>query len=143
MTSQLYKSNGIYTSYTSTTGRDCRTMEPGTQCFCQHVYKDHKTDFEFIPKERPIRLPCRAPGCKCASYYYVPAKCCSAIKCHCKHAPEEHEEFGNFVCKRAECNKCTGFTSSLLCGCGVPICEHRMTVETGDERENRRKARKH
>jgi hypothetical protein len=42
----------------------------------------------------------------------------------------------------AECNKCTGFTSSLLCGCGVPISEHKMTVETGDEREIRRKAHK-
>lgn len=139
MTSQLYKSNGIYTSYTSTTGRDCRTMEPETLCFCQHGYKNHKVNFEEVPKERPIKLPCRVSGCKCASFHFVPPlNCCSPIRCHCKHTPDEHSEFGKYICKRAGCTSCTGFSSSFICGCGVPVNNHKMTIETGDERETRR-----
>jgi len=35
------------------------------------------------------------------------------------------------------CTKCTGFTSSFTCGCGAPVKQHTMIVETGDEREAR------
>ena len=35
------------------------------------------------------------------------------------------------------CTKCTGFNSSFTCGCGVGHREHRMVVETAEEREAR------
>lgn len=35
------------------------------------------------------------------------------------------------------CTKCAGFKSSFTCGCGAPVKEHTMIVETGEEREAR------
>ncbi|XP_045175379.1 protein FAM221A-like isoform X1 [Mercenaria mercenaria] len=129
--------NRLYTSHTGPTGMDCKLVGPETPCFCKHRYKQHKTDFEEIPKERPIKLPCRASKCKCVSYHYVPLNGSQPIRCHCKHTADEHAEFGKFVCKKAGCTKCTGFKSSFTCGCGAPVSQHKMIVETAEERETR------
>ncbi|XP_045175385.2 protein FAM221A-like [Mercenaria mercenaria] len=129
--------NRLYTSQTSPKGVDCKTIFPDTPCFCTHRYKQHKPGFGVIPKERPIKLPCRAPNCKCESYHYVPLCCTSPIRCHCKHTADEHAEYGNLVCKKAGCTKCTGFKSSYTCGCGAPVSQHTMTVETAEERSAR------
>jgi hypothetical protein len=42
-----------------------------------------------------------------------------------------------FLFLSAGCTKCTGFTSSFTCGCGAPVSQHKMIVETGEEREAR------
>lgn len=129
--------NRLYTSHTGPTGMDCKLVGPETPCFCKHRYKQHKTDFDEIPKDRPIKLPCRVAKCKCASYNYVPLNGSQPIRCHCKHTSDEHEEFGKFICKKAGCTKCTGFKSSFTCGCGAPVNQHKMIVETAEEREAR------
>lgn len=129
--------NRLFTAYTSSSGMDCKLIGPETVCFCSHRYKQHQTDFETIPKERPILLPCRAPGCMCASYHYVPMNGGQPIRCSCKHFADEHSEKAPYHCKKGGCTKCTGFTSSFSCACGATHREHRMIVETADEREAR------
>ncbi|KAL3843152.1 hypothetical protein ACJMK2_021103 [Sinanodonta woodiana] len=129
--------NRLYTCLVSPTGMDCKLVGPETPCFCKHRYKQHKTDFENIPEERPIKLPCRAAKCKCASYHFVPLNGSQPIRCKCKHTSEEHNEADPFVCKKAGCTKCTGFISPFTCGCGEAISKHTMIVETADEREAR------
>ncbi|KAK7098130.1 protein FAM221A-like [Littorina saxatilis] len=129
--------NRIYTSYTSPSGMDCKMVGPETNCFCQHRYKQHQTDFKEIPAERPIMLPCKVSGCRCVSYHYVPLNGGQPIRCTCKHMADEHNEKAPYVCKKGGCTKCTGFTSSFTCGCGAGHKEHRMMIETGEEREAR------
>lgn len=129
--------NRLYTSFSGPTGMDCKLVGPETLCFCRHRYKQHKTDFDVIPTERPIKLPCRASKCKCATYRYVPLNGSQPIRCHCKHTSDEHHDHGKFVCKKAGCTKCTGFKSSFTCGCGSSVADHTTLVETADEREAR------
>ncbi|CAL1547803.1 unnamed protein product [Lymnaea stagnalis] len=129
--------NRLYTCYTSPSGMDCKLIGPETPCFCTHRYKQHKTDFEEIPKERPIHLPCRVSGCPCASYHYVPTNGSQCIRCVCKHLADEHNPKAPFVCRRGGCTKCTGFKSSFTCSCGSTHNDHRMIVETAQEREAR------
>ncbi|XP_071099359.1 protein FAM221A-like [Haliotis cracherodii] len=129
--------NRLFTSWSSPTGMDCKMIGPETLCFCKHRYKQHQTDFEDIPTERPIPLPCRGKGCKCISYHYVPLNGGQPVRCTCKHTADEHSEKGPFVCKKGGCTKCTGFKSPFTCGCGSPVHQHTMIVETGDEREGR------
>ncbi|WAQ94380.1 F221A-like protein [Mya arenaria] len=99
--------NRLFTAWTSSTGMDCNLIGPQHNCFCEHRYHQHKTDFEKIPTERPILLPCKVKGCGCRSYHFVP--------------------------KVGSC-KCGGFTSSYTCGCGQPYFAHSMVVETREER---------
>lgn len=129
--------NRLYTSWVSPTGMDCKLIGPETLCFCQHRYKQHKTDFKEIPTERPILLPCRVDKCGCSSYHYVPFNGSQPIRCHCKHPADEHSEVAPFKCKRSSCGKCFGFCSSFTCGCGQTVHDHHMVVETAKEREDR------
>ncbi|XP_069133580.1 protein FAM221A-like isoform X1 [Argopecten irradians] len=131
--------NRLYTSWSSPTGMDCKLIGPETPCFCKHRYKQHKTDFDVIPTGRPILLPCRQKGCKCATYHYIPMNGSQPIRCStCKHTADEHsEEQPRLVCKRRGCSKCTGFTSSFSCACGAVLKLHTMIVETAEEREAR------
>uniref|UniRef100_A0A8C2VDN9 Protein FAM221A n=2 Tax=Chinchilla lanigera TaxID=34839 RepID=A0A8C2VDN9_CHILA len=62
---------------------DCKLVGPETLCFCTHRYKQHKTDFETIPQQRPIALPCRVSGCPCRAYHYVPLNGTQPIRCRC------------------------------------------------------------
>ncbi|XP_076471463.1 protein FAM221A-like [Babylonia areolata] len=133
----LRMKNRLYTSYTSPTGMDCKQVGPETPCFCQHRYKQHQTDFEVIPPERPVNLPCRVKGCRCVAYHYVPLNGTQPIRCTCKHMADEHSEVKPFVCRKAGCTKCTGFNSCFTCGCGVGHRDHIMIIETAEEREAR------
>lgn len=129
--------NRLFTSYSAPTGMDCKMIGPETPCFCTHRYKQHKTDFEVIPTERPIKLPCRQQGCKCKSYHYAPLNGSQPIRCTCKHTSDEHSAAEPYRCEKRGCIKCTGFTSSFTCGCGASYKQHKMIVETADEREAR------
>ncbi|KAL5007735.1 hypothetical protein ScPMuIL_016541 [Solemya velum] len=129
--------NRLYVSWCGPTEMDCKLVGPETLCFCKHRFKQHKTDFDEIPKARPILLPCRSGGCKCASYQYVPLNGSQPIRCSCKHTSDDHKEYKPFVCKKSGCTKCTGFSSPFTCGCGSPVRQHNMVVETADEREKR------
>merc|ERR1711894_603698 len=80
--------NRLFTSWSNSAGMDCKLVGPETPCFCQHRYKQHKTDFETIPDERPIMIPCRAKGCKCVSYHYIPLMSGRPIRCTCKHTAD-------------------------------------------------------
>ncbi|XP_030057722.1 protein FAM221A isoform X1 [Microcaecilia unicolor] len=124
--------NRLYVSWRSPTDIDCKLVGPETPCFCIHRYKQHKTDFKEIPKERPIYLPCRVSNCQCKSYHYVPKNGSQPIRCRCKHFSDEHSEAPGYPCKK--CSKCSGFHSSFTCGCGQPTYAHETIVETKEER---------
>ncbi|XP_001198541.2 protein FAM221A [Strongylocentrotus purpuratus] len=128
--------NRLFVSWTSPTGMDCKMIGPETKCFCQHRYKQHKTDFEKIPTERPIMLPCRVKGCKCVSYNYVPQNGSQPIRCRCKHYSDDHTEDQHHGCRKSGC-QCVAFKSSYTCSCSQPTYAHETIVETKDERKAR------
>ena len=129
--------NRLFTSWTNSAGMDCKLIGPETPCFCQHRYKQHRTDFAVIPNDRPILLPCEVKGCRCTSYHYVPLAGSGPIRCNCKHQADEHSEVRPYQCKRGVCQKCSGFKSSYICACGEAYSQHHMIVETKAEREAR------
>ncbi|KAG9330936.1 hypothetical protein JZ751_021607, partial [Albula glossodonta] len=98
-------------------------------------YKQHKTEFEEIPSERPISLPCKVRGCRCASYLYVHLSGSQPVRCRCKHPAQDHSEAPGHLCRK--CSTCTGFHSPYTCGCGQPSHAHRTLVETREERQAR------
>ncbi|XP_035304333.1 protein FAM221A isoform X4 [Cricetulus griseus] len=95
-------------------------------------YKQHKTDFEKIPQQRPIALPCRVPSCQCKAYRYVPLNGTQPVRCRCKHFADQHSAAPGFTCNA--CSKCSGFHSCFTCGCSQPACAHDTVVETWQER---------
>ncbi|XP_057883968.1 protein FAM221A isoform X3 [Melospiza georgiana] len=111
---------------------DCKLVGPETLCFCTHRYKQHKTDYEELPKERPISVPCRVKGCPCQSYRFVPLNGSQPVRCRCKHLAEQHSAAPGFPCNA--CSKCSGFHSSFTCACGQPAFAHETVVETKEER---------
>eukprot|EP00071_Canis_lupus_P023513 XP_013974689.1 protein FAM221A isoform X3 [Canis lupus familiaris] len=90
--------NRLFVSWRSPTGMDCKLVGPETLCFCTHRYKQHKTDFETIPQQRPISLPCRVTGCPCRTYLYVPLNGTQPIRCRCKHFADQHSPAAGFIC---------------------------------------------
>uniref|UniRef100_A0A674IG95 Protein FAM221A n=1 Tax=Terrapene triunguis TaxID=2587831 RepID=A0A674IG95_9SAUR len=124
--------NRLYVSWRSPTGMDCKLVGPETPCFCTHRYKQHKTDYEEIPKDRPICVPCRVNRCQCKSYHYVPLNGTQPIRCRCKHFADQHSAAPGFSCN--SCSKCSGFHSCFTCGCGQPTYAHETVVETKQER---------
>ncbi|XP_061520958.1 protein FAM221A [Phycodurus eques] len=126
--------NRLYVSFGVPGGIDCKLVGPETPCFCAHRYKLHKTDFEIIPSERPLLLPCRMKECLCSTYEYLPHIGTIPIRCQCKHLPEHHNETDGHLCKTCDCS---GFRSPYTCGCGQPSFNHQTLVETKSEREAR------
>ncbi|XP_042744587.1 protein FAM221A isoform X2 [Lagopus leucura] len=124
--------NRLYVSWRSPTGMDCKLVGPETLCFCTHRYKQHKTDYEVIPKDRPICVPCRVSHCPCQSYHYVPLNGTQPIRCRCKHFADQHSAAPGFSCN--SCSTCSGFHSCFTCGCGQPTYAHETVVETKQER---------
>ncbi|XP_044306727.1 protein FAM221A isoform X1 [Varanus komodoensis] len=124
--------NRLYVSWRSPTGMDCKLVGPETPCFCTHRYKQHKTDFEVIPKERPIPVPCKVSQCPCKCYNFVPLNGTQPIRCRCKHFADQHSAGPGFPCNT--CSKCSGFHSCFTCGCGQPAYAHETVVETKEER---------
>ncbi|XP_038964058.1 protein FAM221A isoform X4 [Rattus norvegicus] len=90
--------NRLFVSWRSPTGMDCKLVGPETLCFCTHRYKQHKTDFETVPQQRPIDLPCRVTGCQCKAYHYVPLNGTQPIRCRCKHFADQHSPALGFTC---------------------------------------------
>ncbi|XP_020609192.1 protein FAM221A-like isoform X2 [Orbicella faveolata] len=127
--------NRLFVSWTAPNGMDCKMIGPETMCFCNHRYKQHKTDYETIPETRPIPVPCRVSGCKCKSYHYVPKNSTQPIRCQCKHFADEHSEVVPYKCSKG-C-ACKKFISSYTCGCGQPTYAHKTIIETKEERTAR------
>ncbi|XP_046875664.1 protein FAM221A [Hypomesus transpacificus] len=127
--------NRLYVSFGVPWGKDCKLIGPETACFCKHGYKQHQTDFEVVPSERPLALQCLVPGCPCASYEYVPLNGSQPIRCRCKHSAHDHNAASKHLCRK--CTSCTGFRSPFTCGCGEPSSDHQTQVETREEREAR------
>ena len=92
-------------------------------------YKQHKTDYETLPQTRPVPVPCRASGCKCKSYHYVPKNGTQPIRCQCKHFADEHLEVVPYKCTKG-CT-CKAFRSSYTCGCGEPTYSHKVHAPKG------------
>ncbi|XP_019507575.1 PREDICTED: protein FAM221A isoform X2 [Hipposideros armiger] len=124
--------NRLFVSWRSPTGMDCKLVGPETLCFCTHRYKQHQTDFETIPQQRPICLPCRVTGCQCRAYAFVPLNGAQPIRCRCKHFADQHSVAPSFPCNA--CSKCSGFHSCFTCACGQPAYAHDTVVETKQER---------
>uniref|UniRef100_A0A8D3ATN0 Protein FAM221A n=1 Tax=Scophthalmus maximus TaxID=52904 RepID=A0A8D3ATN0_SCOMX len=124
--------NRLFVSFGVPEGIDCNLIGPETQCFCTHRYKQHKTDFEVVPSERPLGLPCQVRGCRCSAYEYVPRNGPNPVRCRCKHLSQDHSEATGHLC-----NSCSGFQSTVTCGCGQPNSAHQTLVETKPEREAR------
>ncbi|XP_061123979.1 protein FAM221A [Syngnathus typhle] len=126
--------NRLYVSFGVPGGIDCKHVGPETLCFCAHRYKQHKTDFEVIPSERPLRLPCRVRKCLCCAYEYLPHIGAVPARCRCKHLPRDHTEGAGHLCRKCDCS---GFRSPYTCGCGQPAYNHQTLVETKSESEAR------
>ncbi|XP_073094798.1 protein FAM221A isoform X2 [Manis javanica] len=124
--------NRLFVSWRSPAGMDCKLVGPETLCFCTHRYKQHKTDFETIPQQRPIGLPCRVPGCPCRAYLYIPLNGAQPIRCRCKHFADQHSAAPGLLCNA--CSQCSGFHSCFTCVCGQPAYAHDTVVETKQER---------
>ncbi|TRY65732.1 hypothetical protein DNTS_005573 [Danionella cerebrum] len=124
--------NRLYVSFCVQDQLDCKLIGPETHCFCAHRYKEHHTDFESLPAERPILLPCRVKGCQCASFEYVPINGSKPVRCRCKHRSCDHSEAAPHLCKK--CSLCVGYGSPFTCGCGQPAYAHQTLVETRKER---------
>ncbi|KAM4705565.1 protein FAM221A isoform 2-T2 [Rhinophrynus dorsalis] len=129
----LRMKNRLYVSWRSPSGMDCKLVGPETPCFCTHRYKQHKTDFKELPKDRQIDLPCQASRCPCKSFHYVPLNGSQPIRCRCKHFADDHSMAGTYHCMK--CSKCSGFHSSFTCGCSHPVYAHETVVETKEERQ--------
>uniref|UniRef100_UPI0037E73054 protein FAM221A n=1 Tax=Semicossyphus pulcher TaxID=241346 RepID=UPI0037E73054 len=127
--------NRLYVSYGVLGSIDCKLIGPETQCFCTHRFKQHKTEFEEVPSERPLALPCRVRGCQCVGYEYVPRIGPNRVRCRCKHLPEDHSEAMDHLCKK--CSSCSGYQSPYICGCGQASSAHQTLVETKQERKAR------
>ncbi|KAL9966029.1 hypothetical protein ACROYT_G024037 [Oculina patagonica] len=127
--------NRLFVSWTAPNGMDCKMVGPETMCFCNHRYKQHRTDYETLPQTRPIPVPCRVSGCKCKSYHYVPKNGTQPIRCQCKHFADDLPEVVPYKCSKG-C-ACKKFTSSYTCGCGQPTYAHKTIVETKEERISR------
>ncbi|CAH8462153.1 unnamed protein product [Heterobilharzia americana] len=84
----LRRQNRIFVSWTNPNGVDCILPGPQSECFCQHRLIQHKTDFETVPTERPIPLPCK--HCKCSSFHVMPKFGSQIARCHCKHYATDH-----------------------------------------------------
>ena len=83
------------------------TVETGAAVvLCLYRYYQHKTDFDAIPSERPIKLPCMVNGCPCRSYHYMPLNGTQPVRCTCKHFPDMHSVVEPYKCKQGEasCN---------------------------------------
>jgi len=127
--------NRLYVSWVNPDGMDCKCVGPETLCRCDHRYHQHQTDFDEIPKERPILLPCKAPGCKCKAYNFVPKNGGQSIRCRCKHFTEEHDINAPYGCR--SCKDCKEFKSSFTDNCQHATHTHYTLVETRAEREAR------
>lgn len=65
-------------------------------------YKQHKTEWEVVPSERPLALPCRVGWCHCSAFQYVPRLGSNPVRCRCKHLPQDHNEAMDHVCNKCE-----------------------------------------
>lgn len=89
-------------------------------------YKEH----DYL-NAKGKRIPCKAPGCRCRKYEYIPVHGSYDFKCLCKHSYRIHNV------KTRKCNKCTkcqGFTSKWSCSCNLKYDQHKTVVETREER---------
>ncbi|CAF1314720.1 unnamed protein product [Didymodactylos carnosus] len=128
--------NRLYVSWINPDGMDCILVGPQHKCLCRHRFTEHKTDFQQIPKDRPILLPCRAAGCRCASFDYAAnSSGTSDPNCRCKHALQNHSTNPPYKCQKG-CT-CSGFSTPFTCGCGTAANKHFTLVETKEERERR------
>ncbi|KAI0211617.1 hypothetical protein LSAT2_003546 [Lamellibrachia satsuma] len=128
--------NRLFTSWTGPSGVDCKLVGPQTLCFCNHRYYQHKTDFDVIPSQRPIKLPCMVNGCPCRSYHYLPLNGTQPVRCMCKHLPDMHSVVEPYKCKQGSCS-CGGYRTAFTCSCREPAYKHTMIVETKKERTAR------
>uniref|UniRef100_A0A3Q0KME0 Protein FAM221A n=1 Tax=Schistosoma mansoni TaxID=6183 RepID=A0A3Q0KME0_SCHMA len=132
----MRRQNRIFVSWMNPNGVDCILAGPQSECFCQHRLIQHKTDFEIIPTQCPIQLPCK--HCRCLSFHVMPKFGSQVARCHCKHYATDHNVATPYFCSKSNCN-CNGFRTSMRCDCGIEFHKHEMIMETAEERHSRGK----
>eukprot|EP01065_Artemidia_motanka_P036028 TRINITY_DN43924_c0_g1_i1.p1 TRINITY_DN43924_c0_g1~~TRINITY_DN43924_c0_g1_i1.p1 ORF type:complete len:420 (+),score=94.61 TRINITY_DN43924_c0_g1_i1:72-1262(+) len=114
-----------------TTGDDCYCVGPSSRCFCGHSYSSHAW-FETDSR----RPHCRAPGCKCTCFDYIPGRGSQFIRCGCKHEHTDHRAKNGKMqrCSKPGC-QCKKFHSEWRCGsCGQPWASHSTAFDTRADR---------
>jgi len=132
--SLLRSKNRIYVSWSNSNGMDCKLIGPESLCFCQHRYKQHKTDFEVFPTDNS-EIKCEVTSCKCSGFFFIPKNGNQTLRCHCKHYVTDHSEKFPFKC-RLSC-KCNKFQTSYRCGCGELAKDHQTLIESREMRMKR------
>jgi len=120
--------NRLYVSWQNSKGRDCKLIGPETKCHCQCRYKNHVTDVTDPNAKGARKLKCKR--CSCKGFMYVWSQGPRQIKCGCKHDAEVHDP-GRLNCLKCSCKK---FHSSYRCSCGETHDQHKIVVETKEER---------
>ena len=78
----------LFVHWRNAAGFDCKAVGPATLCECGHRYREHATD--ALPQGgrgrwQPVDLRCRAAGCACSRFTYLPSAGAWQAKCACKH----------------------------------------------------------
>jgi len=120
--------NRLYTTWRSNKGVDCKNIGPSAKCFCDHRYKDHNY---LNPVDKKVH--CKAKGCPCPTYYYVPVHGSQDFKCLCKHSYTEHDPITK-KCVKGQCGCNVRFSSAWSCTCHLKFGEHKTVFETREER---------
>ena len=121
------RANRLFVYWTNSAGLECKTIGPHSKCFCNHRYKEHKTDNISTKK-----VPCRVPKCPCNQFSYVPVYGSNDLKCLCKHSYKEHNPLRK-TCTRPNC-RCSGFSSTHSCSCSMHFNNHATQYYTKQER---------
>lgn len=124
-TAKANAGNRLYVYWVSSQGLECKVIGPANKCFCDHRYKEH--DFMDF-KAKKIR--CKAKGCACPMFNYIPIYGSQDFKCSCKHSYTDHNPSSK---KCVKC-KCPGFVCSWNCSCGEKYGSHATSFETRAER---------
>jgi len=114
--------------WVNSSGRTCKAVGPSSLCFCNHRQRDHDT-LNPIDSESGKLVPCKAPGCKCRCFDYIPVHGSGDLKCLCKHSYEDHGVLTKKcrVCKKA----CPKFNCKWSCSCGQQLDQHQTVIESG------------
>lgn len=83
------RKNRLYVTWRNRDGVDCKNIGPASKCFCGHRYKEH-----FFDNIQTREIYCRAKGCKCKMFCYIPTFGSQDLKCQCKHSTTDHDPNG-------------------------------------------------
>jgi hypothetical protein len=101
--------NRLYSTWYNPEQLVCKNIGPSSKCFCDHPYKSH----DYL-EGTGGKAKCKASGCKCLNFNYIPIHGSQDFKCACKHSYQGHDK------NKKNCSQCPckTFTTSWSCTCG-------------------------